>query len=201
MKRLWWLLFLLPVIFGAIMFFSSRSHALDRCDNLVQDVRREHTKYFGLQFPYWYGVGQLKQESACRTNVTAFDAGQGVAQFMPKTSQYVQSLMGEKLDPYNPKQAIRMQAFYMNRIHAKENWSDRLWVTYQIYNGGASTLKKEWQRAQVLDWVMMKMECQRKKIQMSWGILDLCEVNYDYSKKIEKYGNLYRRSVDGMRYW
>ena len=177
------------------------SHAADRCESLVKDVRVEHTRYFGIQFPYWYGVGQLKQESACRTSVTAFDAGQGVAQFMPKTAQYISSLMGEALDPYNPKQAIRMQAFYMNRIHTKENWSATLWVAYQIYNGGKAMLYREFQRAQVLDWDLMKICCQRKKIQMKWGVLDLCQVNYDYSKKVEKYGNQYRRGADGMEYW
>ena len=174
---------------------------MDRCEQFVRDVRIEHTKYFGIGFPYWYGVGQLKTESACRSGVTAFDAGQGVAQFMPKTAQYIGSLMGETLDPYNPLHAIRMQAFYMHRIHRKENWSDRLWVSYQIYNGGASTLKKEFQRAGILDWERMKMSCQRKKIQMKWGVLDLCEVNYDYSKRIAKYAEAYRRGSDLMRYW
>jgi hypothetical protein len=190
---------ILFIIFVLLVAFPAQ--ALDRCETLVQMVRVEHIKYFGLQSPYWYGVGQLKQESACRTTVTAFDAGQGIAQFMPKTEQYIESLMGEKLDPYNPKQAIRMQAFYMNRIHTKENWTGRLWVSYQIYNGGKSTLYKEFQRAGTLDWDLMKMSCQRKKIQMKWGILDLCTVNYDYSKKVEKYGNLYRRGTDEMRYW
>lgn len=175
--------------------------ALDRCVSLVKDVRIEHIKYFGLQSPYWYGVGQLKQESACRITVTAFDAGQGVAQFMPKTEQYIESLMGEKLDPYNPKHAVRMQAFYMHRIHTKENWTDRLWISYQIYNGGKGTLYKEFQKARTVSWDSMKSCCQRRKIQMKWGILDLCDVNYSYSKQVEKYGNQYRRGVDGMRYW
>ena len=173
----------------------------DRCVLLVKDVRTEHIKYFGFTYPWWYGVGQLKQESTCRTTVTSFDQGQGVAQFMPKTSQYIQSLMGEALDPYNPKHAIRMQAFYMNRIHTKENWTDRLWIDYQIYNGGKGTLYKEYQRAEILDWDLMKLSCQRKKIQMSWGILDFCEVNYDYSKKVEKYGNQYRSGPDLMNFW
>jgi hypothetical protein len=190
--RCWWLILLLV---------AEPAHALDRCEMLVKDVRVEHTKYFGIQYPAHYGVGQLKTESACRTSVTAFDAGQGVAQFMPKTAQYIQSLMGEALDPYNPRQAIRMQAFYMHRIHTKENWTGRLWIAYQIYNGGKGTLYNEYQRAGLTDWDLMKMSCQRKKIQMKWGVLDLCEVNYDYSKKVEKYGNLYRRGSDGMRYW
>jgi len=173
----------------------------DRCVQWVQPVRTEHTKYFGLQFPYWYGVGQLKTESACRTDITAFDAGQGIAQMMPKTSQWIQSLMGEALDPYNPKQAIRMQAFYMHRIHTKENWVEKLWVSYQIYNGGRGTLYAEYERAIAIDWDLMKAQCRRKKIQLKSGILDLCQVNYDYSKKIEKYGNQYRRGTDGMLYW
>ena len=191
------------VLWGSLILFLlvMPAYALDRCEALVQNVRIEHTRYFGFQFPYWYGVGQLKQESTCRTDVTAFDSGQGVAQFMPKTAQYVQALMGEALDPYNPHQAIRMQAFYMNRIHTKDNWSGHLWIAYQIYNGGRSALYNEFQRAQLLDWDLMKMCCQRKKIQMKWGILYLCVVNYDYSKKVEKYGNQYRRGIDGMKFW
>ena len=120
---------------------------------------------------------------------------------MPKTAQYIKSLIGEALDPYNPRQAIRMQAFYMHRIHTKENWTDRLWVSYQIYNGGRGTLYNEFKRAGLADWDLMKLSCQRKKTQMKWGVLDLCAVNYDYSKKVEKYGNQYRKGKDGYFYW
>jgi hypothetical protein len=189
------------VLILSFFILTSWLYASPRCALLVQDVRVEHIKTFGLSYPYWYGVGQLEQESACRTTVTAFDQGQGVAQFMPKTAQYISSLMGEKLDPYNPKHAIRMQSYYMHRIHTKENWTDRLWIAYQIYNGGAGTLKKEFQRAGILDWELMRMSCQRKKIQFKWGVLDLCDVNYDYSRKVDKYGNTYRRGSDGVRYW
>jgi hypothetical protein len=165
-------------------------------------VRIEHTKYFWVGYPYWYGVGQLQQESSCRAEATAFDLGQGIAQFMPKTTQYVLSLMGESLDPYKPAQAIRMQAFYMARIHRKENWTEKIFVTLQIYNGGAGTLRKEYDRAgKVAEWDAMKAQCQRKKIPMKWGVLDFCEVNYDYPKKIEKYGNQYRIGPDAMEYW
>jgi hypothetical protein len=185
-----------------LLLMSALARATDRCAALVTPVRLEHTKYFGMAFPYWYGVGQLKQESACRDKITAFDAGMGVAQFMPKTSVYIQSLMGEKLDPYNSLHAIRMQAFYMFRIHSKENWSDRLWVSYQIYNGGKGILYQEYTRAgKILDWELMKFSCQRKKITMKWGVLDFCEVNYDYSKKVERYGDQYRKGPDSYSYW
>ena len=44
----------------------------DRCTGYVQLVRKEHFRCFGLDFPYWYGVGQLRQESGCRADATAY---------------------------------------------------------------------------------------------------------------------------------
>jgi hypothetical protein len=158
-------------------------------------------RYFGPAFPHRYGVGQLKQESACKSTVTAFDGGMGVAQFMPKTSQYIQSVMGEKLNPYNSNDATRMQAFYMARIHRTENWTDRLWISYQIYNGGASTLKKESQRAGGADHDAMRAVCHRKVIMLKHGPLDMCDVNYDYSKNIYKFGQRYGTGPDLMKFW
>jgi len=185
-----------------LVIVPSISQATDRCISFIKDVRTEHIKYFGWAYPWWYGVGQLRQESCCRATVTSFDAGQGIAQFMPKTSQYIQSLMGEKLDPYNPKHAIRMQAFYMHRIHMKENWTKKLWIDEQIYNGGRTTLFSEYRRAGVTDWDLMRLSCERKKIKLKSGsILDFCKVNYDYSKKIYEYGKQYRRGPDGISFW
>lgn len=175
--------------------------ATDRCAQYASDVRAAHSRYFGPAFPWWYGLGQLKQESCCRAEVTAFDSGMGIAQFMPKTSRYIQSLMGESLNPYNPKHAVRMQAFYMARIHAKENWNGALFLDYQIYNGGRGSLYREFQKAGCVDWAKMKEACQRKKIKMKWGVLDLCEVNYDYPVRIERYGSRYRTGKDLMGYW
>jgi hypothetical protein len=203
-----WLALLLPLLWGIFILFVvivlllRPTYGNDRCALLEKDVRVEHTKYFGFQFPYWFSLGQLKQESCCRPDLTAFDGGMGVAQFMPKTERYVESLMGEKLDPYNPKQAIRMQARYLYQIHTKENWSKKLWPTYAIYNGGATTLKKEFQKAGALDWAKMKANCVRKKIKLKSGkMLDFCDVNYDYSQRVFKYGNQYRRGADGMEFW
>lgn len=194
--------FTIITAFLITLLFAIIAHSANRCEAYVQTVRVEHIKTFGLQFPYWYSVSQLSAESSCRATVQAWDLGQGVAQFMPKTSKYIQSLMGESLDPYNPKHAIRMQAFYMSRIHKVENWSDRLFIDFQIYNGGRTTLYKEYQRAGILDWDRMRSVCQRKKVQTKWGILDLCEVNYSYSQKIHSGANLYRRGDDGgYRFW
>jgi hypothetical protein len=193
--RYWWLII-------SILFITSPVYSLDRCRQYIQLVRIAHTIQFGLSYPYWYGVGQLEQESLCRANITAFDGGQGIAQFMPKTESWIEELMGEDLDMMNPKQAIRAQAFYMHRIHEKENWTGLLFADYQIYNGGRTNLYKEYLRAgKEVNWEKMKANCQRKKLTFKWGILDFCEVNYDYSVQVYRKGQQYKTGVDGLPFW
>lgn len=189
-----------------IIFFSSNVYALDRCREFTTDVRNSHIRNFDGNFPWWYGLGQIEQESACRANVTAFDAGMGLTQFMPATWKQIKKEMGRPdLNPYKAADSIDAQAFYMASIQKKENWTNpkELWISYQIYNGGRTLLYKEYQRAGVLDWDLMKNECQRRKIQMKWGVLDLCEVNYDYSKKVYSRGDKYRLGKDhySWRFW
>ncbi len=174
--------------------------AADRCISFVPQVRQAHMKYLGPGYPWKYGVGQLKQESTCKESITAFDGGMGAAQFMPKTSQYIQSLMGEKLNPYNPVDATRMQAFYMARIYQKENPYKKIWFGYQVYNGGFSLLNKEADRAGQPDHDLMRLYCKRKVIQLKSGPLDMCNVNYDYSTRIYKYGKQYG-PLDTTVFW
>jgi hypothetical protein len=178
-------------------------YAIDRCQDHIIDVKNHHILYMGPDYPWWYGVGQLKQESCCRTQVTAFDAGMGIAQFMPATHKYVEGLLGMKLDPYNSHQAIRMQAFYMSTVHKNNKFKNKpLCYTYQAYNGGWKWLYVESERAGSEQWIDMKAACQRKKIKLKSGsILDFCEVNYDYSIKVWKYGSLYRMGKDGQAFW
>jgi len=174
---------------------------LARCQAVVTDVRIQHFKYFGTNFPYWYGVAQLEVESNCREEAIAFDGGQGIAQFMPATADWVCSLLGEPLNPFNHDDAIRMQAFYMGKLHV-QNPVGRLWLSYQAYNGGWGTLLKEYRAAGSASWELMRSKCQRRVIILKNGCtLDLCEVNYGYSKKISKFAEKYRLFSDDMRFW
>lgn len=196
---------LATILLIGCLLFPVNVLSLDRCNEYRQDERIQHTKYFGLGFPYWYGVAQLQQESCCRAGVTAFDAGMGISQFMPKTAQYINSLMGENLNPYNPEEAIKMQAFYMYRIHKNENFikTKNLWADYQIYNGGGGNLKKEYIRAgKIPDWDLMKAKCTRGKVLLKNGTyLYFCDVNYSYSLQVYKYGKIYKIGSDGNWYF
>jgi len=186
-----------------LLLFSFPARAVDLCQDYIIDVRNQHTRYFGPTFPWWYGLGQLRQESCCRSKVTAFDHGMGIAQFMPATHKYVEGLIGEKLDPYNPHQAIRMQAFYMHNIHKQNKFPNKpLWVTYQAYNGGWTMLNREKVRANSFSRDEMRKVCNRKIIKLKGGnLLDMCEVNYDYSRKVFLYGSKYKTTKDNQPYW
>ena len=198
-KYVLWLAIFLVISFIAI--FSSNAFALERCNQYSHDVRIQHWTYFNTNYPWQYGVGQLQQESGCRSQITSFDLGRGIAQFMPRTEEYCERVLGP-LNMYNPRHAIKAQAWYMSKIH-KENWDGALWITYQIYNGGSTNLRNEYNRAGVTNHGIMRTYCHRKIITLKSGSkLDFCEVNYDYSKKIFKYGNTYRTlSVSKWRYW
>lgn len=191
------------LILIVIFLIPLSAKAIDRCQDYIPDVRSQHIRYFGLQYPYWYGLAQLKQESACRANITAFDGGQGIAQFMPATLKDVQKRIGEPLNPYNPQQAIRMQAFYMASVHKGNKLINKpLWATYQGYNGGWKWLYLENQRAGTSSWADMRQQCRRKTITLkNGGLLSFCDVNYDYSIRISKYSQSYRIGKDGMRFW
>lgn len=176
------------------------AHGADRCQDYTTDVRIQHIRYLGSDYPYWYGVGQIRQESGCRPDATAFDGGQGLSQFMPATERDVEKALGE-LDMYNPNHALRAQAYYMSRLH-KQNIDGRLFLDYQAYNGGWTNLKREIHRAGVVDWYVMRECCKRKVIALKNGrYLNLCDVNYDYSKKIFQYSQQYRVSYDRRAYW
>jgi hypothetical protein len=194
---------LMIVFIFSLLIQCREASAADRCRDFLPDVRSAHIRYLGLSYPWWYGVGQLKQESACRADVTAFDAGQGIAQFMPATAREVNRLMGANLNPYNPEHATRMQAFYMARLNrSRPDPGPGLWALYQAYNGGWPALRGEEMRAGAWSRTSMRTECFRKKIVLRSGaLLDLCEVNYDYSVRVHRYGQTYRISADGRRFF
>lgn len=177
------------------------SASVDRCVQYVHEVRVQHWKYFGLFFPYHYGVGQLRQESSCRADAVSFDGGKGLPQFMPATLKGVEQHLGS-IDIFRPAEAIKAQAWYMATLH-KGNFvaGSPLWITYMCYNSGTGTVKKEYRRANSPSYNSMRVVCKRRVLQLKSGPLDLCDVGYDYPIQIYKYGKKYQLFPDGMRYW
>ena len=191
----------LLLVVNLLLLFVTNSQATpnQRCENLVQEVRMQHAAIFGLDFPYHYAVGQLQQESNCRNIISNDGVGsQGV-------SQVTWSMWGNYLqkkgidDLSSTENQIKSQAYinYDAWIQAKPK---KLWVGYQIYNGGRLVLK-EISASGKEDWKSAKEQCHRKVITFKSGQkIDACEINYDYSQKLYKYGKLYQIFDDSKHY-
>ncbi len=192
---------ILCIVLFLLLMHPNKSFSIDRCQNYVTDIRIQHWKYFGVGFPYEYGVGQAKVESNCRADTIAFDKGMGLTQFMPATWKDVEKHIGY-LDPYNPENSIRAQAWYMYKLH-KSNWDGRLFLTYMFYNSGIEIVKKEYLKVGITDYNRMKTICKRKVIILKNGKeLNLCNVGYDYPVKIYNYAKQYGSMKNNRwRYW
>lgn len=186
----------------ALITTAQAGPVVGRCRQYAGEVRRAHFGQFGVDYPWWYGVGQLQQESGCR-NVISLDGigSQGV-------SQVTWSFWGKYLERAGidnlatPANQIRAQAF-INRDAWNQARPKRLWIGFQIYNGGRLVLK-EIEAAGVAEWSAARAKCRRKVVVFKSGQrLDACEINYDYSQKLATYGEQYRIGPDAPKfvYW
>ena len=186
----------------ALLFIFTSSYAVDRCVNYIQDVRKAHYSVFGVDYPYQYGVGQLVQESGCR-NILSLDGvgSEGLSQITYRVWQKPlkqAGISGIKAIPDQLKaQAVIMKTLYLPQYG--------LWVTYQVYNGGGLVLK-EIKRAGVEDWAKAYANCKRGQSCFTYKgkttCKSNCEINYDYSQKIYKYGERYSNvQSEKFRYW
>jgi len=172
---------------------------LDRCRSYSQAVRTAHAYYFGLDFPWHYSVAQLQQESRCRDVVSRDCVGsQGVAQITYRWWQKPLAKAGiPEID--TRENHLRAQA-YINWDAWVQNPHRRLWVSYQIYNGGRLVLQ-EVERAGKVDHAAARAECRRRVIRFGNGQeIDACDINYEYSERIERYAENYRLFEDPARY-
>lgn len=172
---------------------------MQRCKELTHEVKIAHYQYFGTDFPYHYSVGQLQQESNCK-NVISLDGvgSEGPAQVTYKVWKDALRKQGIG-EVKTTKNNLRAQA-YINYAAHKQNKHKKLWVSYQIYNGGGLVLK-EISRAGKVDWAAAKKECRRKIVHFKGGYSEsACDINYSYSKQLFKYGDTYRVFPDSPKY-
>ncbi|BCS54060.1 hypothetical protein [Geobacter sp. SVR] len=173
--------------------------ASERCKNLAQEVRTAHYQYFGIDYPYWYSVGQLEQESSCRNVISRDGVGsEGPAQVTYRV--WAPALQKQGItEVKTTKNNLRAQA-YINKVAHNENPHKKLWITYQIYNGGGLVLK-EINKAGEVDWAAAYAKCSRKVVHFKDGSTEkACDINYYYSKHVFKFGETYRTGSDSATY-
>lgn len=192
------------VSFLLILLFPSVGLALDRCKSYTNEVRKYHAYYFGVDFPYWYSVAQLQKESNCRDVISKDGVGsEGAPQITFRWWKDQLATQGI----YNVRtreNQLKAQAYINYDAYKKSRkYQSRLWVMYQIYNGG-NILFREIDRAGIADHDAARQQCKRKNIKFNNGqVRNACDINYEYSVKIYKYSETYRLGKDNDRfqYW
>jgi len=191
--------------FIVLLFASMTLYAgsIQRCQSYVQEVRKAHFSQFGIDYPYQYGVGQLVQESGCR-NIISYDGvgSEGLPQITYRLWQKSLKAKGVESIKAIPNQ-LKAQAIIMKSVYQPKYG---LWVTYQVYNGGGLVLK-EINRAGAEDWEKAKANCKRGQSCFTYPsgkkeCVSNCEINYDYSNQVYKYGEKYASIRSSKyRYW
>ncbi len=192
-------LFLIPILLAVDLLGGS----LQRCQSHVQEVRSAHWSQFGTDYPYQYGVGQLVQESGCRNILSRDGVGsEGLPQITYRWWSKELSRHGVHGVSAIPDQ-LKAQAIIMKVLHEPKYG---LWATYQKYNGGALVIK-EIRRAGQENWKMAKAQCRRGQSCFTYkgvkSCRDNCDINYEYSVLVWKYGGNYGsvKAAGKYRYW
>jgi hypothetical protein len=160
-------------------------------------VAKAHHSYFGLDYPTHFGLGQLEAESGCRDVVSKDGFGSSTP------AQITYSMWNKQFAKAGLTSAhwTTQQAYIMKQAH-DTNPYQKLWVTYQVYNGGV-WVKKEIAAASVVDWSKARDQCTRGYTTYKSGQkVSNCDVNYEYSVLVFKYGNRYGSTASGKyQYW
>lgn len=196
---------MLRLLFISLFLFVTLSEG-SRCTHYVQQVRKAHYSVFGLDFPYWFGVGQLEQESGCRNIISNDGVGsQGLAQITYRIWQkYLQEKGINEITSLCNQ--LKAQAWIMKNSKAQA-YSSHMWVWYQVYNGGGA-VNKEISRARKVYGIrevphaMAREFCKRKDVVFSSGQrINACDINYEYSEKVFKYGLKYKLFDTDYKFW
>lgn len=104
---------------------------------------------WGLNAPVATFAGQVHQESTWKANARSRTGAAGLAQFMPRTSDWISGLYSDELganEPLNPAWALRALVRYdrylYDRIGKWETDCDRVMFSLASYNGGLGWVNK-----------------------------------------------------------
>lgn len=130
-----------------IAFVCAHALAADPALPWRATLKREAQAVYGVGAPVPLFAGQIRQESGWRPDVTAWDNGRGLAQFMDATATMVSRAYPElgAPDPYNPRWAIRAlvryDAWLYERVKGR-NECERWGAALKGYNAGVGYVQR-----------------------------------------------------------
>ncbi|MDX5630353.1 MULTISPECIES: transglycosylase SLT domain-containing protein [unclassified Brenneria] len=142
------LLFLLLILLLVGTFDSDAAQPSAAAQQYRSDLIRNARLDWGLNAPVADFAAQLHQESGWNARAVSPVGAQGLAQFMPSTSEWISQLMPELKanQPFNPAWAIRALTRYDRWIWQRVNAADdcqRMAMTLSGYNGGLGWVQRD----------------------------------------------------------
>lgn len=180
----------------------SLKHINPNCMRLIDDTRKYTFKILDKDFPYFYTIGLFETETGCKWLISKDGVGSiGYAQITP-------SIWDKYLLPYAPHYKIKdhpdhiIATKILLKFYMQQNKCNKLWITYQIHNGGFLILK-ECQRANSCAWKDCKNNCRRKDVCVLYDNINktckqfrnACDITYTYSQKIYQNGKKYENYI------
>ncbi|WP_322037997.1 lytic transglycosylase domain-containing protein [Burkholderia cenocepacia] len=140
------------VIGGCSLVAVRHAHAADPALQYRSTLIREAQFVYGVGAPVPMFAGQIRQESNWRADVTAWDNGRGLAQFMDATAAMISRVFPElgAPDPYNPVWAIRALVRYDQWLFARvkgDTPCDRWAAALKGYNAGVGYVQRAQKRS------------------------------------------------------
>lgn len=168
------------------------------CLKFEGKIRRAHDWFFGIDYPYWFSLAQVKVESNCvwRTSLDGWGSV-GYAQITPK-------FWGSELTKIAPEWKVKdrsdhflAQAYILWKYNAL-NSCNKLYITYQCYNRSCKKVIMEninciWEKGLSSCLSNPTSICVWKKGNQCLQVRTDCDINYTYSKKIYQEGIKYER--------
>ena len=158
-KRLLWR-FIAELIFGASVFIVLVFFFIASAPSCAQEVPQSAAAYkrtlirsahghWGLDAPVSLFAAQIHQESGWRIDARSPAGAEGLAQFMPATSEWFSTLHPRDLttaQPYNPAWAMRALVLYNQYLYRRVDARDicQRWAfTLSAYNGGLGWVNRD----------------------------------------------------------
>lgn len=139
------------LLIGGVMLLTKPANAAvpEAAKAHQRTLTRTAYAYWGLDAPVATFAAQIHQESSWRIDARSPAGAEGLAQFMPATSEWFASINPRDLtiaQPYNPAWAMRAQVLYnrwlYNRITAADA-CNRMAFTLSAYNGGLGWVQRD----------------------------------------------------------
>jgi hypothetical protein len=189
---------------------SSQTVRASECYKLVPKVKQASEFVLGIDYPYWYNVGQIEAESNCIWQ-TSLDGWSSIG-YAQLTERFLPWL-NEKFPNWKVKghtDHFMAQAYLIKQLLEQVSCK-RLWCVYQCYNRSCWKVNREarqvgcvWEEAFRLCNVRYAENiCVWKREGKCLQWRTSCEINYQYGYKVWKNGIKYRNGIleQTYKYW